>query len=268
MIFFVGPQKAGTSWVDAYLRWHGGVALPEDLKETMFFDKFYDNGLPWYVKFYTNAEPDHTRVEVAPTYFASAEARQRIKEYAPKSSIVVSVRDPAKRTFSSYLHEQRYGFIPAHVGFRKAVEEQNLEDASRYYEHTTAWQQAFGAERIHFLHLTSMKDLDDYARQICTIAGIEFKPVPDELRGRVNEASVPRSYGVASLVSKLNQLSRKLGLLKFRKWLIGLGLKKLIYSGGGDGPASLSVADREWLMEHYLGDDWARFQQEFPHGQS
>lgn len=260
--FFVGPQKAGTSWVDAYLRWHGGVALPAEVKETMFFEQFYERGIDWYDSLFPSLVSQETRpfVEVAPTYFSKPEVRERILTHYKNIEIIISVREPVKRTFSSYLHEKRYGFIPPGTGFRQAVEEYHLEDPSRYFHHYSAWKNAVGKDKIHFIRIQDMRDLDGYAQQICRYLAIPYKPVPENLKKRINEADAPRNYFVASVISKMNRWSRKFGLFTMRNMLIQLGLKKFFYSSGKGVPEELKKEDREWLNQHYLREDWIRFE--------
>ena len=263
MVFFVGPQKAGTSWVDAYLRAHGGVNLPENVKETIFFEALYDKGIDWYKSLFTPGHPG-PMAEVAPTYFAEPRTMQRIHDHFPNAKIVISVREPGSRTYSSYRHEQRYGFIPAEQSFQEAVEDHHLERPSYYFEYSSLWQQQFSPDQVYFIYQDDMADLDAYARRICTIIGVPFRPVPDELRQRINEADTPRNYLIAKFASKVNRLSRELGLFKFRQAVIDLGLKRLIYAGGNHQKNGLSDVDRQWLMKYYLKDDWQRFQDTFP----
>ena len=260
MTFFVGPQKAGTTWIDSYLRWHGGVNLPEHIKETMFFDSSYDKGIDYYESIFSNTNLNARRVEVAPTYFANDQARKRIKDYAPNARVIISVREPASRTFSSYRHEQRYGFINKETSFRAAVEEHHLEEPSLYHKYYQQWVTDFGENNIEIVLLSEMIDLDAYAQHICTLLEIPFRPAPAFLHKKVNEGGVPRSHLLAGLASRANRVMRKLGLLSLRRKIVDSPLKELIYSGGQTEESKLSDQDRQWLMEHYLTDDWQSFQ--------
>jgi len=261
VIFFVGPQKAGTSWIDSYLRWHGGVDLPKDIKETMFFDKYYAKGKLWYDSLYPVLAGDNKpRVEVAPTYFAKEEVRERINSLFPKAQIVVSIRPPAKRTFSSFLHEKRYGFISPDTPFKEAVQSSKLYEASLYFKHSQKWEEYFPDRQVHYLYLADMKDVDEYAKQLCALLKITYRPVPEELRGKVNAAATPRSYRLASVISSLNRLSRDLGLRKLRGFIARSPLKKIIYSGGKSNSEALDPEMEKWLMDNFLEEDWQSFQ--------
>ncbi len=85
--------------------------------------------------------------EVAPTYFASEPARQRIKQVLPHARIVCAFRNPVERVFSLYRVKRAYGMIP--WSFEEAlVLDPELTDSSRYATHLKAWLQAFGTENV------------------------------------------------------------------------------------------------------------------------
>jgi len=43
-----GPQRTGSTWLDRVLRAHPALCLPENVKETKFFDQHFNKGLDWY----------------------------------------------------------------------------------------------------------------------------------------------------------------------------------------------------------------------------
>jgi hypothetical protein len=69
----VGPPRTGTTWLHGVL--YHRVSLPRGVKETYFFDHFYAKGLNWYSHYFGDSADGHRVGEIAPTYFASAEAR-------------------------------------------------------------------------------------------------------------------------------------------------------------------------------------------------
>ena len=50
--------------------------------------------------------------EIAPTYFASSEARERIARVTPAANIVCIFRNPVERIQSLYRVKRAYGMIP------------------------------------------------------------------------------------------------------------------------------------------------------------
>src|ERR1700749_3066069 len=88
----VGPPRTGTSWLHTVLSKHAN--LPNPTKETRFFDLHFDKGLRWYLSHYPKPVDERPRGEIAPTYFGSAVARERIAELIPDAKLVFIFRNP------------------------------------------------------------------------------------------------------------------------------------------------------------------------------
>jgi LPS sulfotransferase NodH len=147
--FIVGPPRTGSSWLHRILSGH--AVLPSPAKETRFFDEHFHRGLQWYMAHYRGADGksgDKRRVgEVAPTYFASAEARGRIAQTVPQAKIVCVFRNPVDRIVSLYRLKRAYGLIS--WNFEQAVEQDpELMATSRYAENLRMWQAAFGEQNV------------------------------------------------------------------------------------------------------------------------
>src|SRR5215510_10013523 len=106
----IGPGKSGSSWLHETLARHPEVYLSE-AKDLYFFSRYYDRGLDWYRKQFRSAGPGHRVVgEVCPDYLSCAEAPRRIRScLGPDVRLMVTLRDPAERAFSAYLHRRRHG---------------------------------------------------------------------------------------------------------------------------------------------------------------
>ena len=64
----VGCQRCGTTWVDAALREHPEIYLPQQ-KQSYFFDRNYDRGMDWYLRNFEGVNTEHKAVgEVATGY--------------------------------------------------------------------------------------------------------------------------------------------------------------------------------------------------------
>src|SRR5579862_2208043 len=79
--FIVGPPRTGTSWLHEILRRH--AVLPFPTKETRFFDCHFHRGIEWYRAHYPRERATLPVGEIAPTYFASREARERMAQVVP-----------------------------------------------------------------------------------------------------------------------------------------------------------------------------------------
>lgn len=152
----VGPQRTGTTWLHQVMENHSSIGLPSDIKETMFFDKYYHNGSNWLYSHYENSNGSRILGEIAPTYFGSDTALERIKSDHPDCKILINVRNPVDHAYSMYLHEVSKGRI-----------QESLTDVIRdnpekirpglYAEWIPRWQAKFGEENVCLIWLDQIK---------------------------------------------------------------------------------------------------------------
>jgi hypothetical protein len=143
--FIVGPPRTGTSWLHEIFKNH--AVLPKTTKETRFFDTHFHRGIEWYAAHFPNSTGRLQTGEIAPTYFVSADARQRIFSWVPDARIVCVFRNPVDRVISLYRVKRAYGMIP--WSFEEAmVRDPELVESSRYAAHLREWQQTFGMENV------------------------------------------------------------------------------------------------------------------------
>ena len=225
----IGPQKAGNSWIDEYLRTRDDVGVSEGVTELYFFDSQYERGLDWYAKHFKKTTCDRI-VEVAPTYFDDENAPRRIHQDLGDVPIVCTVRHPAKRAFSLYLHLRRYGLTNAQT-FREAVEQESCIDASsQYATQLKRWIDVFGKDRVCVLFMeTLVADCDAYVRQLCEHIDIPFYGVAPELNRPVNEAALPIDGRIARAALRVTSTMRYFGLYRLIALLRPLGLKELFF---------------------------------------
>ena len=143
--FIIGPPRTGTSWLHAVLSHRAWLSHPT--KETRFFDKYFDRGIHWYRWHYRRAGDGRPVGEVAPTYFASEEARERIARLIPHAKIVCTFRNPSDRVVSLYRLKQAYGLTRWSLedALRRDPE---LLESSRYAKHLMEWRRVFGESQV------------------------------------------------------------------------------------------------------------------------
>ena len=143
--FIVGPPRTGSSWLHEILSPHAN--LPSPMKETRFFDSHFHRGLKWYRAHYPEFNHGRHIGEVAPTYFASEEARERIAQLVPHAKIACVFRNPVERVISLYRLKRSYGMIP--WSFEEAlIRDPELMASSRYSTNLKAWQETFGKDNV------------------------------------------------------------------------------------------------------------------------
>ena len=117
----IGAQKAGTTALYAYLRWHPSIAGPF-WKEVSFFDRHWARGESWYRGNFPNvarARGKHVG-EASPSYVFHPLAPQRVQEVVPEARLIVLVRNPVDRALSQYNHEVALGREP--LPFEEALD--------------------------------------------------------------------------------------------------------------------------------------------------
>src|SRR5690242_7096592 len=143
--FLIGPPRTGTSWLHSILSEH--TVLPRLTKETRFFDNHFHRGVHWYRAHFPAGNTGKPMGEVAPTYFASHEARERIAGLLPHARVICTFRDPVERVISLYRLKRAYGMIP--WSFEQAlVCDPELTESGRYATHLKAWQCCLGRDQV------------------------------------------------------------------------------------------------------------------------
>lgn len=232
--FFIGPPRTGTSWLYEILSAH--ASLPAPSKESRFFDEHFHRGLKWYLARYKHSRTEQPMGEVAPTYFASAEARERIAEVVPDAKIVCTFRNPVERIISLYRLKRAYGMI------RCTLEEAIDRDpefiaTSHYASHLKLWQQRFGKQNVCVaLYDDLQKSPQEFVDAVVDFVGIpRFFITKEEQSGFVHTSDAmthPRSHfraRTALMVAdwfKSKQLDRL--VVEFKR----SRLRKLVHGGG------------------------------------
>ena len=126
---------AGTTWIYQYLQSRDDICLPYGVKETMFFDKFYCKSLKWYENHFKNIKSVKKIIEVAPTYFHHNLAPERIYGTLGNIPLLFTLRNPANRCYSLFLHMRRYGMTKCTDFIDAAHKHPEIIQTSRYAYH-------------------------------------------------------------------------------------------------------------------------------------
>jgi LPS sulfotransferase NodH len=141
----VGPPRTGTSWLHKVLG--RCTVLPKPTKETRFFDLHFEKGFDWYLSHFPANNGDAPMGEVAPTYFVSSDARERIAQAIPKVKLIFMFRDPVQRVVSLYRMKRAYGMIP--WNFEDAIEKDSeLIGSGMYSTQLAEWRRKFPVEQM------------------------------------------------------------------------------------------------------------------------
>ena len=139
----LGAQKAGTTALYAYLRWHPGITGPS-WKEVSYFDRHYRRGASWYRGHFPIGAGDRLVGEASPGYLFHPLAPERVRTTVPEAKLIALLRDPVDRALSHYHHEVALGREP--LSFEEAIdaepertrgEEHRMVGEPGYFSH--AW---------------------------------------------------------------------------------------------------------------------------------
>jgi hypothetical protein len=103
----LGAQKAGTTALYAYLRWHPDITGPS-FKEVSFFDRHYARGERWY-RAHLPVRRRALVGEASPSYLFHPLAPARVANMLPHARLIALLRNPVERAFSHYQHEVALG---------------------------------------------------------------------------------------------------------------------------------------------------------------
>jgi hypothetical protein len=166
----LGAQKAGTTALYAYLRWHPQVTGPS-FKEVSFFDRHYVRGERWYRAHMPVRRSGVVVGEASPSYLFHPLAAERVARMLPSARLIALLRNPVDRAFSHYQHEVALG--REQLSFEEALDredermqgelERMLADPAyfshawwnytyaargRYAEQLERWYDAFPRDRL------------------------------------------------------------------------------------------------------------------------
>lgn len=144
---YVGPDKAGSSWLHEMLLKHPEVYLTP-AKDLYFFDRYYDRGLSWYTHQFRDAGDEKVVGEVCQDYLFHPEAAARIHDTLGPVRVMVSLRDPVERAWSSYLYMRKHGIGPETFGEALRSRPELLEHG-RYATGLDRFLRLFPRELVH-----------------------------------------------------------------------------------------------------------------------
>jgi hypothetical protein len=260
---YIGPDKAGSSWLHEALLHHPEIYLSE-AKDLYFFDRYYDRGLGWYEFQFRGAAAQHKVVgEVCPDYLADPRAAERIRECLPEARLMVTLREPVSRAFSSYLYMRKHGLGPS--TFRQALDSfPDLVEHGRYATQLRRYEHYFVSGRLHAPLFDDLQGnpqafVDDTAKFVglspVTLDEETLSPRLAASKARV----VPLAWTVrqsAALVRRYDG-ARLVGRVK-RSRLVHKALYRPL---GGDAP-KVQDADRAYIQEELSGEV-ARLESDF-----
>lgn len=208
-----GAEKAGTTSLGAYIGCHPRVFchLSGELKKDQLeFDVFVRGPVSeeefedeFIRTFGRGPGSEELVVGKSVGLLHRPEASRRLYEHNPNCRLIVSLRDPVDRAYSSFWY-QRYRGAESAETFEQAIEQERVRSErgvsdpermylgkGRYIEHLENLAQLFGASQLHVVTLDDIKRRPQHVVDgICEFLGLEQFQLDDVIVE--NRAKMPR----------------------------------------------------------------------------
>lgn len=209
---YIGPDKAGSTWLDRVARLHPKISMPES-KELFYFDRYYERGWEWYLSRFPEADEEVIKFEISHDYLFSPLAANRIAKDIPEARLIVCARHPVDRALSSYMYMRRQGRIedmPFSEALRRIPE---LIDHGAYGKHLNAYAERHDLRRIALLDFDVLRHSPRvFANSFFEALGIHPLEVPRAYVTAAKPASSPRNVLFARLAKAMAIQMRDAGL--------------------------------------------------------
>jgi Sulfotransferase domain len=248
----VGPPRTGTSWLHKVLSPY--TQLPAPTKETRFFDLHFQKGFDWYLSHFPATNGNGPMGEVAPTYFVSSDARQRIAQAIPKVELIFMLRNPVQRVVSLYRMKRAYGMIP--WNFEDALEKDaELVSSGMYSTQLDEWRRVFPDDQILVTVYDDLRsDPQQFINSITSFIGIPQITLDESMLGYVYSSermTEPRSYLATRTATVFADWCKA---RRFDQFVASVRNSRLInlFLGGGDPLTEASPLALQRLGEKFI----------------
>jgi hypothetical protein len=238
----IGAGRAGTTSMFEYLS-ANPMVNPSVIKEVHYFSllPIFERGQNYLHSFFKT--PETTAINLLSDTYLLADkcAPAKICEYNPKIKLIVILREPLSRAYSSYLYSKNNGYIKPSVTFSDSIKNENnyLNSnkisvinnychlyCSLYCKHLDYWHKYFNREQII---ITSLHDIlmneNDELNKIN-----RFLNIPSDLSKSFERKNA--SFGSKSkflyqiLVNQDNYFRKTLAMIP------GSGIRKTLFKSG------------------------------------
>lgn len=258
----MGPQRAGTTWVDRYLRSRGDVCLPGEVKEVFFFDRNYDRGLDFYFSHFEENDQHALGMEITATSFDHPAAPERVfKTFGPSVRLICLLRHPVVRSYSLYLHYLRYGIVSGSL--QEAVKQvPQILESSHYEDNLKRWYKYYEPSDITFIYQEELESNQmSFVKKLCLGLKIPFAEPEEEVQGRYNITTYSKFGPLARLAQNTADFLRENRLYFIINVAKSMGIKRLIF--GAERPdankKNIPLEDKIWLFDQ-IGDEVQKFE--------
>ena len=177
------------------------------------------------------------------TLYYHASAIENIRRFTPDAKLIVLLRNPIQRAYSSFLYMTAHGYEPL-ADFERALDDEprridanwhhiwHYTKMGFYAEQLTAFRDAFGSDRVKVLLFDDVKsDAQGTMRDLYSYLDVDPEFTADT-SVEVNRSGVPRSRVLQHLLyrvrerQRLKQMVKAVVPLKVREWVRRVNLTR------------------------------------------
>lgn len=207
---YIGGDRCGSKSLHSFFQQHPDCFVPS-IADPYFFDRHYDRGIDWYLSLFKKAPSGVAAIgEFSHDYLHSHEAALRIAQHLPHVKLLVTLRHPIDRTFSSYVGAFSAGAT------RRTFEEALKSDPmfignSLYADKLDAYYSIFPTGRILVQFFDDLQDDPAaFAKSAFDFVGLSEAPSIN-YGTRLSKLSSPRFPLAGTLSRQAANLLRRFG---------------------------------------------------------
>lgn len=213
-LMIIGAQKAATTSLKNYLGQHPSLQTHPHKEFSYFYDPAeHSKGFAAALrKYYKKLSSDNLLIAKNAGLYVSEGGIQRLKEHNPDCRVVIILRNPVERTYSSYLMEKNYGAINGTFeSIEPVIRKGDMTDwryeffigMSLYHLHLTMIYKYFSREQVRIVRYENLKaGADAICKDLFAWLGVDNSFVPD-ISKKYNVTHVNRSPSYGRFVVQL-----------------------------------------------------------------
>ncbi|MCP4311135.1 MAG: sulfotransferase domain-containing protein [Bacteroidetes bacterium] len=278
----IGAGRSGTTSLFSYMEAHAEVCFSY-IKEVHYFSigDLYKKGVGYYHSFFKKCNDAHV-IASADTYLLmDHNAISRIHAYNPEMKIIVMLRDPVARAYSSYNYSVNYGHHKPYGAFLDSIDvERDIENernivtrnnaghfhGSLYHKHLSKWAEQFPREQLLLLETRELRESSQILSEKLA-AFLNLSYFEGEIE-RVNATAVPKNRKLEKFLLDrdgfLRRMIRSLTPRFIKNLVMGSGLVDRLHDANrveqAVTPLSKEEAEKAML---FFKDDLQLLKEEF-----
>lgn len=273
----IGTARSGTTWLYNALSQHPDICLSQP-KEINYFNetdrtklidgkgerpnKNNSKPLSWYSRHFNHCSINSLKGEFSVTYLTDYKAAELINKSFPDIKLLVNLRNPADRIYSSYWQKKAYLKKESRSFEQTIKNDKYIIDACLYYKHLSRYLQHFEWDQIH---INLFEDIENNPKTVLsdtfTFLGVNETVDVDLDKIYKNPAKKSTIGSVAKLMGLFSRFLISINKSNLLKYSQKLGLKKFalnINTKPFEYPA-INPETRKYIVE-IIQDDLAQLE--------